>query len=234
MILLLFLITVLFVLYCGGESLASIARHAGTVTGHYPLGLMLSNQVYSINRLTGFMIAPLLGLYVDGGGSQQMLKNFAMVGCFGSMLLLMLTLRIWPVLLKFCARLLQGVEKHGFTLAALGYPAGHKDCNESDLGFRSRKRDVAIILGQSFATSLAMPAAFILNILAIRYPHFQATLVQSATAISGVGNLVLNFYIFPKTALAETRGNADHIYYSAMIGKILGIGIFSTCIIAIL
>lgn len=231
---LLFLITLLFVVYCSSESLANVARHAGTVTRHHPLGLMLANQVYSINRLNGFLIAPLLGLYVDGGGSELVLRNFALAGCFGAALLLMLFLRIWPTVLKLCIRLLQGIEEHGFTLTALRRPAGDADQDRVDHGFASRKRDMAIILGQSFATSLAMPTAFILNILAIRHPQFQASLVQSATVISGVGNLALNFYIFPKTALAETRGNADHIYYSTMIGKILGIGVFSPCIIAIL
>ena len=63
-----------------------------------------------------------------------------------------------------------------------------------------------LLFSQSFATSLAMPTAFILNLLAIRLPEYQATLVQSATVISGMGSLVLNFYIYPKVALSETRG----------------------------
>lgn len=234
MIWLLSFITLLFVVYCGSESLANVARHAGAVTRHHPLGLTLANQIYSINRLNGFLIAPLLGLYVDGGGSEATLKTFALAGCFGSALLLMLFLRIWPLALKFCIRLLRGIEEHGFTTAALRRRSGDAPREGAERGFASRKRDMAIILGQSFATSLAMPTAFILNILAIRHPQFQASLVQSATVISGVGNLALNFYIFPKTALMETRGNADHIYYSTMIGKIIGIGILSPCIIVIL
>jgi hypothetical protein len=231
---LLFAITLLFVVYCGSESLANVARHAGAVTRHHPLGLTLANQIYSLNRLNGFLIAPLLGLYVDGGGSEATLRNFALAGCFGAALLLMGFLRIWPLALKLCIRLLRGIEQHGFTAAALRRRAEDAPRKGVERGFASRKRDLAIILGQSFATSLAMPTAFVLNILAIRHPEFQTSLVQSATVISGVGNLALNFYIFPKTALAETRGSADHIYYSTMIGKIIGIGVFSPCLIAIL
>jgi len=229
---LLTIVTLMFILYCSGESFANVARHAGSVTERFPLGLMLSNQVYSINRLNGFLIAPLIGLYVDHGGGEAQLKVYGVIGCVVSALLLIGFLRIWPSLLRLCVRLLLEIDKHGFSFAAIKGTVFGKDGPRHD--FTSKKKDILIIAGQSLTTSLSMPTAFILNILAIRYPQYQASLVQSATAISGFGNLVLNFYIFPRMALSETRGNPDHIYYSTMIGKFVGIGIVSTCVIAII
>lgn len=229
---LLIIITLMFIFYCSGESFANVARHAGSVTEHFPLGLMLSNQVYSINRLNGFLIAPLLGLYVDKGGGEEELKVYALIGCLASALMLIIFLRVWPSLLRFCVRLLLGIERHGFSLKVIKGLVAEKIELHHD--FSSKKKDILIVIGQSLTTSLSMPTAFILNILAIRYPQYQASLVQSATAISGFGNLILNFYIFPRMALSETRGNPDHVYYSAMIGKIVGIGIVSTCAIIII
>lgn len=230
--LLLSVITILFILYCSSESVANIARHAGAKTQHFPLGLMLSNQIYSINRLNGFLIAPLLGLYVDKGGDEESLKLFALIGCVVSGVMLAGLLRIWPFLLRICTNLVLGIERDGFSFAALrGLLPRREGMN---YGFADRKKDILVIFGQSLTTSLAMPTAFILNLLAIRHPEYQATLVQSATVISGVGNLVLNFYIFPKIALAETRGQPDSIYRSIMLGKIFGIGVLSSCIIAII
>ena len=229
---LLSIITILFILYCSSESVANVARHAGSKTRHFPLGLMLSNQIYSVNRLNGFLIAPLLGLYVDSGGDEDSLRLFALVGCVVSGLMLAALLRIWPLLLRVCINLVLGIERDGFSFAALRGLWPRRE--GMSYAFADRKRDLLIIFGQSLTTSLAMPTAFVLNLLAIRHPDYQATLVQSATVISGVGNLVLNFYIFPKIALAETRGQPDSIYYSIMLGKILGIGVFSSCIIAII
>lgn len=229
---LLSIITILFILYCSSESIANVARHAGSKTKQFPLGLMLSNQVYSLNRLNGFLIAPLLGLYVDKGGGEQELKAFALAGCIFSGIFLTVLLRLWPFLLRVCVNLLWGMAQHGFSIGAFRGLLSVSD--EIVYGFSNKRKDLLILFGQSVTTSLAMPTAFILNLLAIRLPEYQATLVQSATVISGVGNLVLNFYIFPRIALSETRGEPDSIYYSIMLGKIFGIGVLSTCIIAII
>ncbi|MGV2497809.1 lipid II flippase family protein [Pelagerythrobacter aerophilus] len=219
-------------MYSSSESLANVARHAGAKTERYSLGLMLANQVYSLNRLNGFLIAPLLGFYVDSGGSEGDLKIAALFGCVASAILLIGLIRVWPFFLRICTNVLIHIERDGFKLSVVY----NIFLRRSGVGysFTSRRKDILIVMMQGVTTSLATPTAFILNILAIRYPEYQTTLVQSATVISGVGNLLLNFYIFPKLALAETRGQPDHIYHSIMLGKILGIGVISTCIIAII
>ena len=230
--LLLSITTILFVLYCTSESFANVPRHAGSKIKQFPLGLMLSNQVYSLNRLNGFLVAPLLGLYVDKGGGEDNLKFFAIAGCVLSAVILMTILKFWPQLIKVFVNLLVGIERYGFSVRAfdnLFFTRG-----EVAYGFASRRMDLLVLFAQSFATSLAMPTAFILNLLAIRLPEYQATLVQSATVISGLGSLILNFYIFPKVALSETRGEPDGIYYSIMLGKIFGTGIVASCIIAVI
>jgi|TARA_R100000049_G_scaffold2593_2_gene5754 hypothetical protein len=224
--------TALFIIYASSESLANIARHAGSKTKHYSLGLMLSNQVYSVNRINGFLIAPLLGLYVDSGGGEELLKLYAMIGCVASAVLLSGVFRVWPFLLRLGANLLSGIERNGFSFESVkGIISGGR---EGLYDFASKDRDLIVIFAQGLITSLAMPTAFILNILAIRYPAYQATLVQSATVISGAGNLLLNFYIVPKLALAETRGTPDGLYFSIMVGKIFGIGVMATCLILII
>lgn len=230
--LLLSIITILFVLYCTSESFANAPRHAGSKINQFPLGLMLSNQVYSLNRFNGFLIAPLLGLYVDKGGGEENLKIFALVGCISSAILLAIILKLWPFLVRVFVNILLGIARHGFSIRALKklmYTRGG-----IAYGFASRRIDLLILFSQSFATSLSMSTAFILNLLAIRLPEYQATLVQSATVISGMGSLVLNFYIYPKVALSETRGEPDGIYYSIMLGKIFGTGVVSSCIIAVI
>ncbi|MEQ5789330.1 DUF2837 family protein [Erythrobacter sp. NFXS35] len=230
--LLLFITVTLFVLYCTSESLANAPRHAGFKIKQFPLGLMLSNQVYSLNRFNGFLIAPLLGLYVDNGGGEESLKIFAIAGCTLSAVLLVAILKLWPLFIKLFTNILLGIERDGFSTRAFKSPFFSR--GEIGYGFANRRIDLLTLFAQSFTTSLAMPTAFILNLLAIRLPEYQATLVQSATVISGMGNLVLNFYIFPKVALSETRGEPDGIYYSILLGKIFGTGVVSSCIIAVI
>lgn len=231
--LILLIATVMFVVYCSSESLANVPRHAGAITSHFPLGLMLANQVYSLNRLNGFLIAPILGFFVDSGGSEALIKEFAVAGCLLSALLILCILRFWGVILNIFVKFIYAVEENGFSLRAAG-AIFHGEKRISLYSLQGRRKDLLILFAQSFTTSLAMPTAFILNILAIRYPSYQASLVQSATVISGVGNMILNFYISPRIALSETKGNADHMYYSVMLGKVVGVGIFSTCIIVII
>lgn len=229
---LLIVICGMFIIYCSSESFANIARHAGALTNNFPLGLMLANQVYSINRLNGFLIAPLVGLYVDHGGAESTLKQYALVACVGSALLLAMFLKVWPLMLGVFSRIVAAISRDGFSLVTV--KAVLKSSSSDRHDFRFKHKDKAILLAQGVSTSLAMPTVFLLNILALRFPQFQASLVQSATAISGVGNLVLNFYIFPRMALAETRGIPDHIYYSVMLGKIIGIGFISPCVLIII
>ncbi|ODT83324.1 MAG: hypothetical protein ABS76_02850 [Pelagibacterium sp. SCN 64-44] len=139
---------------------------------------------------------------------------------------------MWSKILVLFVRILEEVRESGFSVRTI------KRLVSGKLDFVSTSKrsysDWAMLVVQGLSTAIAMPAVFVLNILAIRHPEFKASLVQSATMISGLGNLLLNFYIFPRMALEETRGSADPIYYSAMLGKIGGIGIVAPIVIMFL
>src|SRR5690606_13578751 len=124
---------------------------------------------------------------VDSGGSEAGLKASALIGCIASGLLLIGILNVWPFLLGICTNLIVGIEAHGFSISAF---RGFRSKEEKgEFHFSSRKKDLLVLFGQSLTTSLSMPTAFLLNLLAIRFPAYQASLVQSATVISGIGNL---------------------------------------------
>lgn len=232
MTILLIIISGMFIVYCASESFANIARHAGSATKNFPLGLMLANQVYSINRLNGFLVAPLIGLYIDRGGCESSLKLYGLISCLGSAILLAMLLRIWPRMLGIFGCIIDSINNYGFSLLTVREVLKSGKLDNSN--FKFKRKDKAILFVQGVSTSLAMPTVFFLNILALRFPQFQATLIQSATAISGIGNLLLNFYIFPRMALAETREDPDYIYYSVILGKILGMGVISPCVLILI
>ncbi len=223
---------ILFIVYCSSESLANIARHAGAITNKFPIGLMISNQIYSINRLNGFLIGPLLGLYVDAGGGFRALQLSAFGACLCSAILLLIVLIKWPKLLRSLIVVVSQISQYGFSLKIISVVMAKKTAQPQE--FADKRRDSLILLFQGIATAMSMPTVFMLNMLAIKFPEYQASLIQCATVISGVGNLLLNFYIFPRMALEETHGSSDYIYYSVMLGKICGIGLMAPCLILVL
>ncbi len=224
------IIVIMFISYGSIEAIGMIARFAGYKSSVYSFAIVLANQVYSLNRFNGFLIPPLLGLYIDLGGTVSGIKQIAIIGLLGvAFFLAILSWRMDAVSNIFVSALKE-FEAHG-RIGLRGWATALKLFDPS---MKSRfwiNRKYWLIFAQSFTSLLALSSVFIVNILSLRIPEFQSTILQSATLFSGVGNLVLNFYIFPTLAKAERNKDGEAFYLSAMFGKVLGCGVFSICLI---
>jgi hypothetical protein len=215
------IIVFIYSFYVAAESLSIFARYGGFVSKSMSVGLSLQNQILSLNRLLGFLIAPFVGFYADSGGTAQEIFFIGLAGsAFGGFLLIFLY-RWWGSLGAFFSNIAISFVREGYNLNAL------------ILGATSKKRQIRPVHGklkfnyffaQLLTTGLAMPAIFVLNFIAVNYPVYASTLVQMGAVVSGVGNLILNFYTIPLLSVEESRDseNIEEIYRSIYLGKIFG------------
>lgn len=226
------LIIFLYSFYVGVESLSLFARYGGYLSKSLSIGLSLQNQILSLNRLLGFLIAPFVGFYADSGGSSQ---SILLIGIWGSALgsfLLIFFYRRWGGLTAFFSTIAKAFLRDGYSLNSfIAGATGQKSQVRSTKG----KLKYNYFLAQLLTTGLAMPAIFVLNVLAVNYPMYATTLVQSSAFVSGAGNLILNFYTIPLLAVEEARVSEDveAIYRSIYLGKIYGMSIVCPLIMAI-
>lgn len=220
-------LSAIYVFYVAFESLGSIARFGGFKVGYISVGLSLQNQILSINRLLGFMIAPMVGFFADKGGT---ITEIFFIGTIGSLVggvSLLVVYFNWSYFSGLFSAISSSLVENGYSLKSF-FVASERE-------YVDKKRPLSKIklnffFAQMFTTGLAMPSVFLLNIIAIKVPAYAATFLQMTTVISGVGNLILNFYTAPLLSVEEStkeRHDVEDTHKSIFLGKIMGMLILS-------
>lgn len=220
-----------YVVYVAFESLASLARFGGFQAGYMSVGVSLQNQILSANRLLGFFIAPMIGFFADKGGTSSEIFAIGMLGSFiGGVALIVVYFR-WCSLSGFFSRISCSLVERGYNLRSF-FMARHHPYTKPE--HRVTKLKLNFLVAQIFTTGLAMPSVFLLNIVALKVPDYSSTILQMATVVSGVGNLVLNFYTMPLLAVEESNKHSSEIedtHKAIFIGKIIGMLLVSPLIL---
>jgi len=225
------LVVLIFVAYVSLESLGGIARFGGFSAGYISIGVSLQNQILSLNRFIGFMIAPLVGFYVDTGGTSDDVFKIGLIGGFFGGGVLILVFLWWGGFSSFFRNISIAFVEDGYGIKAI--IRGSK-AEINVIKHRLQNIRLNYFIAQFITTGLAMPSVFLLNIVAIKVPEYSATLLQMTTLISGFGNLILNFYTNPLVAVEEsklTREEAESSHKSIFLGKIFGMLLLSPVII---
>ncbi len=226
----LWLVIFIYSFYVALESISVFGRYGGFISGSITVGVSIHNQILSINRLLGFLIAPMVGLYADFGGDSGGVFLIGVVGSFIGGALLIFVYFMWNPLTILFSNMSSSFVSNGYGYKGfkLGFKLGFQSkLNISLPGLKGLK--INYFFAQVFTTGLAMPSIFILNMLAIKNPEYGSTLVQSSAAISGVGNLVLNFYTMPLLSVEEARESKEieDVYRSIFLGKVFGVLVLS-------
>lgn len=220
----------IYVFYVAFESLGSLARFGGFKVGFISVGVSLQNQILSLNRLLGFLIAPMVGFYADKGGTSQEIFFIGFSGSLVGGLALVVVYFRWVFFANCFAKISNSLVVNGYSLRSfLLVPEGFSKVKRSKL----QRIKLNFLLAQAFTTGLAMPSVFLLNIMAIKVPAYSSTFLQMTTVVSGVGNLVLNFYTAPLLSVEESREGEQGIedtHKSIFLGKVIGMLVISPII----
>lgn len=225
------LIALIFCIYTFFESLSGIARYSGFKIGALTVGVALQNQVLSLNRFLGFLIAPLVGFYADTNNYPFGIAFIGILGSTVGTMLLILGYRNWKKIGDIFARIAISFLENGYKLSSLKKAFSVTKNIQGIKGVKLRKN---YFFAQMITTGFAMPAVFTINIVAINYDTYSATILQLTSVISGMGNLLLNFYTLPLLSVEENNNPdmADNCYKSIYLGKIIGLGVLSPVIIS--
>jgi hypothetical protein len=223
----------IYVFYVAFESLGSLARFGGFKIGFISVGVSLQNQILSLNRLLGFLIAPMVGFYADKGGTSSEIFFIGFAGSLVGGAALVIVYFRWVYFANFFARISNSLVVNGYTLRAfLLVPEGFSKIKKREL----QRLKINFLLAQAFTTGLAMPSVFLLNIMAIKIPAYSSTFLQMTTVVSGIGNLVLNFYTAPLLSVEESRDGQQGIedtHKSIFLGKVIGMLVISPVIMCL-
>jgi len=215
-------LTTIYIFYVVFESFSGLARFGGYKVGAISVGVSLQNQILSLNRLLGFLIAPMVGFFVDTGGSSE---DIYIIGLSGSLLggvSLLVVYINWQCLINFFASLSESFVKNGYSIRSL---LSRSNGILSAYKHKPVKLKYNYFFAQAFTTGLAMPSVFLLNIVAVKTPEYSSTILQMTTAISGFGNLILNFYTIPLVSVEESSNktlSVEDSHKSIFLGKVFG------------
>lgn len=224
------ILILIFSSYTFFESLSVLARHSGFKIGALSMGVAIQNQVLSLNRFIGFLIAPMVGYYADTNGDTAGIASIGIIGSLVGAILLVFGYLSWIKITEFFASIGQSFLDNGYGIASIKKAF----TNKVSIEFADRQSlKPNYFLAQLVTTGFAMPAVFAINIIALNHGSYSATILQLSSVISGLGNLVLNFYTYPLLAVAENAdpGEADSCYRSIYIGKVVGLGAIAPAVI---
>lgn len=223
---LLFLMTI-YLVYIIFESFSGLARFGGYKSGAISVGVSIQNQILSLNRLIGFLIAPMIGFFVDTGGTSQEIYFIGLIGSVAGGGALLVVFYNWSFLTEKFSNISNSLVINGYNVRSflIGFQEDKKSVSHKFKIFKWN-----YFLAQTFTTGLAMPSVFLLNIIAINTPEYSSTLLQMTTVISGIGNLVLNFYTIPLVSVEESDRKSTSVedsHRSIFLGKMCGMLILS-------
>lgn len=228
-----YLLIFIYIFYVSFESFGLLARNGGYLSSSMSIGLAIQNQILSLNRFVGFLIAPMIGFYVDSGMTANDVYRLGVIGNFFSALSLVFVYHKWGLITASFSGLSKSIINNGYSIRTI-FRFFFSSKASSDQEHKKLKINYRYLLAQTFTTGLAMPSLFVLNILAIKNPNYTSTLLQMTTAISGLGNLLLNFYTIPLLAVDESRQNDVYsAYKSIFLGKVIGVFLLSPIVISL-
>lgn len=212
--------------------MSGLARYAGFKIGAISMGVALQNQLLSLNRFIGFLIAPMVGYYADTNGDAAGIAAIGIIGSLVGALSLIFGYRNWNKISSVFSSVGQSFLDNGYSLASLKR-AFHSTMPIQSSDQLTFKRNY--FLAQFLTTGFAMPAVFAINIVALSYDNYSATILQLSSVISGLGNLLLNFYTYPHLAVVENvdPDEVDSCYKSIYIGKVVGLGVMAPIVISL-
>lgn len=228
-----YILIFIYIFYVSFESFGLLARNGGYLSSSMSIGLAIQNQILSLNRFIGFLIAPMIGFYVDSGMTVTDVYRLGIIGNLFSAFSLILVYYKWgQITVRFCD-LSKSISNNGYSIKTIFRYFVSNKCSYIQES-KSLNIKHKYLIAQTFTTGLAMPSIFVLNILAVKNPEYTSTLLQMTTAISGLGNLLLNFYTIPLLAVDESRHNDVYsTYKSIFLGKVVGVFIFSPVVISL-
>ena len=224
------IIVVLFSLFIMLEGLSFIVRAAGVKSGKPLLGIVFTNQLLSVSRIVSFLVAPSVGLISDLYSDPKLILYLGLMSISLGLLFLIIELTVWFNIISTVESFISTIARDGDTLKSFKqlFAKQHK------IKLVSFKLNPPIFFAQVITSGMTCASIFSVNILALKFPDYTATLIQMTTVISGIGNLLYNFYTMPKITAIETKSNHLSImnaHLSAFVARIIGIGFLSPIII---
>ena len=221
---------VIFSTYSFFESMSGLARYSGFKIGALSIGIALQNQLLSLNRFIGFLIAPMVGYYADTNGDATEIAIIGILGSLFGAVSLIFGYKNWNKISSVFSAIGQSFldNGYGFKSLRLAFQSTISIKSTDNLTFKRN-----YFFAQFLTTGFAMPAVFAINIIALSYYNYSATILQLSSVISGLGNLVLNFYTHPHLAVVENAdpNEADSCYKSIYIGKVFGLAVMAPILI---
>jgi hypothetical protein len=213
------LISLFAICYCWWvvtDQLALLARAAGKQTKLIHYGLTLHNQLMSVNRMGGFLLGPILGLIMVNGGSVDELLWAGLVATALAVFALIPFLLFKKMIILSISSGLTATRNKKYSIwiilknLTIKYTGINSDgCVENRILFM-------LSLGIYAATSSAI---ILINVVASMHPKIAPVILQSASLISGTGNLAYNFFLMPKIADLDEQGEKINHYHEMSRAK---------------
>lgn len=224
------IIIIFFALFVSMEGLSFIIRAAGIQADRPLIGQALTNQFLSISRIVGFAVAPTIGLIADLYGDVRMILILGYYAIGLGVSMLAVEFCIWINLTSHLKIGIEYIAQKGF------HPKHYLHLFPLKIKVEIPKFKIVnnIFIAQIITSGMTIAAVFTVNILALKFADYTATLIQLGTVISGFGNLILNFYTMPKIAYVESTGSNKMIkdaHLSAFTARIFGIGLIAPTIL---
>lgn len=226
------LLIITFTIFIYVESLATHARYAGVLSKSVPMGITLHNAILSLNRFFGFLIAPQLALFLELGGGED---DLIILSC-SSFVLGGLTAYISYInnqkIINSFQSIIEKINIEGYSIFSFFYFI--KISKRTNNTYNTPGIDYKILFSAIFVSSTYYGVSFFMALFAFHFMQFRGTILQMSGILTGLGSLLLNFYVYPRITEMESKNDFVLGYKSLLIGKIIGVSFFPIVIIMII
>jgi hypothetical protein len=225
------IVVLTYILFVYFDSFAIHARYSAVIEKNIPMGITLQNSIGSINRFIGVLIAPQVAFLVEYGANLNHIFIVAFT-CFsigGFFTLLSFKCHIYIFSKLRCV-----VRNFSDDKYKLSYFFTSKTLPESGRRYSFKDYNLKIVMVSSWIGAGYYGACFYMALLSFEYVNYRATIFQLAAVFTGVGTVLLSFYLNPTLTEMEISNDYQRAYNSLMIGRILGTSIIPLVLLTLI
>ncbi|WP_284879641.1 lipid II flippase family protein [Acinetobacter variabilis] len=217
------------------------ARYSGIYIGKKTLAYALQNAVFMLTRFFTMVLLPLLGLLIDLGINKATYLNMVSIAFICSGMLGIVVVYFRSYIVSGFSKVLENVSLgKSLFLSVLKIPVfiiNNKNTiaiqkpNFSYL-MRSKIFWLSAIVFSVYALSL-----FMVFFVSLSFPDYRASISQLSGVTNALATVLLTFFIEPKISIAIDKDNNEdalNMIFSLIIGRILGVSLFSQITIFVL
>jgi len=220
------------------EMSAMMARISGVSSKQGLLAYSIQQSIYIFTRVFMLVLLPLLGILVDSQIDNDLMKNTIIASMVGASITTILVFASWRRITSYYSSVIDNYAiNRNLIKSFISGNASNKTIEFPSPRrlFEKKELSVKMVIYSSIVYAIYTTGIFVAFFSAHQFPEYRTTISHMSGMLNAIAAFLLTFFIEPRISYAidKAEANAPSLVWSLLVGRLIGVSIFSHLIVII-